>query len=80
MQIQFLTVSFVNEIDGTIRKAILSADRIDRIVEYKNFQNMEKPKVLEQAKSILFFKTKDKQIREDFRYITESVYEVLGVK
>lgn len=80
MQIQFLVVSFVDEIDGTIRKAILSADRIDRIVEYKNFQNAEKPKVLEQVKSVLFFKTKDKQFREDFRYITQSIDDIIGAK
>lgn len=80
MQIQFLVVSFVDEIDGTIRKAIVSADRIDRIVEYKNFQNMEKPKVLEQAKSVLYFKTKDKQFREDFRYITQNIDDILGAK
>lgn len=71
--LQFITVTFIDELDGTERKAIISVDRIDRIVEFKN---SNKPKVLEQSKSMLFFKKPDKQFPENFRYIKESVDEL----
>lgn len=77
MEIQFLVVDFVDEVDGTIRKAIIPTDRIDRIVEFKTIPNTEKPKVLEKAKSILYFKTNDKEFRENFRYITQSIIDII---
>lgn len=73
--LQFITVIFIDEVDGTERKVILSADRIDRIVELKN-SNI--PKVLGQAKSILFFKKSDNQFPENFRYLKESVDEIIS--
>ena len=71
--LQFFTFTFIDEVDGTERKVIISTDRIDRIVELKN---SNKPKVLEQAKSILFFKKPDNQFPENFRYLKESVDEI----
>lgn len=80
MQTQFLVVNFVDEIDGTIRKAIVPTERIDRIVEFKTIPNMEKPKVFEKVKSVLYFKISDKQFQENFRYITQSIDDIIEVK
>lgn len=80
MQIQFLVVDFVDEIGGTTRKAIVPTDMIKRIEEFKTIPIIEKPKVLEKVKSILYFKTNDKEFIEDFRYITQSIDDIIRSK
>ena len=80
MQIQFLVVDFVDEIDGTTRKAIVPTNMIKRILEFKTIPIMEKPNVLEKVKSILYFKTNDKEFIEDFRYITQSIEDIIMSK
>lgn len=73
---QFIKFTIIDELDGTEQKSIISIDRIDRIVEFNN-KNKNIPKILEQAKSILFFKVNDRQFSENFRYIKESIEEII---
>ena len=74
---KFLKVTFIDEIDGSFRKAIVSIDRIDRIVEY--IINDYTSKNLINAKSVLYFKT-SKDESKDYRYLVESVDEIQNLE